>query len=123
MKTTKINKVTRWAKRVMPFYFLAFLPFITSCGEFIEFDGEEGEPITLKLARHEIDLMVGDRLTLPADLQPANLANKTLYWASDNSAVIDFQNDTLLAVGTGRTFVSAMSVVSNVRDTWKLPVI
>lgn len=89
----------------------------TSCGEFIELEENEGESASLKLNRNKIDLMVGDRFVVPAKLEPAELVKQGLYWLSGNGGIIDLKNDTLIAVSSGKTYVTATSVAGMVTDT------
>jgi len=104
------------------FAFITMALALASCGEFIEFNGESGDPVSITLARRNIDLMVGDRYELPVSFQPADLANKFVYWLSANTEIVDFQNDTMRAVSPGSTYVTATAIAGNVTDTCRVTV-
>jgi hypothetical protein len=93
-----------------------------SCGEFVEFDEEDVVAALLKLDRRNVDLMVGDKFVLPAKLTPDTLPDMTVYWESGDKQIITLKDDTIMAVGAGKTFVVATAVNGLVTDTSRITV-
>ena len=106
------------AKRLLPLSLLTLLPLLSSCGEFFEFDKEDAVPAgEMILGRTSVDLMIGDRFEIPVSFAPSELSNEEVFWASSDQNVIQFDNNTLLAVGEGTCIVTAISVSGQFKAT------
>ncbi len=130
MKKEKICLI-RQIKMLVPLYLLTLLPLLTSCGDFFEYDQTEAIPAgEMVLGRESVDLIVGDRYEIPVSFSPEILSNKEVYWFSNNHDIVDFEDNTLVAVGEGKAIVTAISVSGqykaictvNVYPQWNLSV-
>lgn len=118
MKKEKIHLLRDMVKRLLPFYLLALLPLLSSCGDYFEFDHqaavEAGEMI---LGRDQVYLLVGDEFTIPVTITPETLSNQEVFWYSENDDVITVENGTLKAVGEGTSIITAISVSEQLKAT------
>lgn len=61
----------------------------------------------VKLSATSQNLVKGKTLALTATVEPSNATDKTVQWASSNSAVATVQNGTVTAVGKGTATITA----------------
>ena len=59
------------------------------------------------LDRTSAALTVGETLTLTVTVTPANAANRTVLWASDNAETATVENGTVIAVAAGTAVITA----------------
>ncbi len=95
--------------KIKTILFLAILAICTSCGEF--WDG--GDPVirTMTLARESIDLMVGDRYSIPVIFSPDALPNDAVWWTTEDTEIASFDDNDVVALKEGTTTAYAMSAV------------
>jgi len=94
----------------------------SSCGEFVEFEEEKEDATKLTLARHNLDLMVGDKFVLPVKLTPDTLPNMSVYWATADKTIVEMRTDTMVAVAVGKAKVMVTAVSGLASDTCQVTV-
>ena len=90
-------------------FFLAILAICTSCGEY--WDGGDPNIRTMTLARESIDLMVGDRYSIPVIFNPDSLPNDAVWWTTEDTEIASFDDNDVVALKEGTTTAYAMSAV------------
>lgn len=95
-------------------YFLfcaAFSVVLTSCG-LVEFDmNDEAQPVMSMTLDHDtVYVMQGDRFVLKPVFTPDTISNQAVLYVSNDTEVAAVEADSIHAVGTGWTTITAMSV-------------
>ena len=104
------------------FLILAILAAFTSCGEY----WEGGDPVQvrqMRLPRKVINLMVGDRYSIPVEFTPDDPSNREVWWQTANNSVAEMDNNYVVGVGEGLTKAYAMSVSDRLQDSCLVNVI
>lgn len=119
-----IGKKSRWLLCAVLFT-IHYLLFTTSCSKLFEVEELADDQMAvaeLSLARHAVDLMVGDEFLLPVDVTPDTLAASTIYWESADTAVVRISGGRLTAVGPGEATVTAIALAGLKSDTCRIRV-
>lgn len=95
---------------------------LSSCGDLFSFTPAPAPGVTMTLSHHRLTLMPGSRFTIEPAFSPDTLANKAVYWLSEDTTVATFQGNELVAVGPGETIVTAISVQTRGYDTCRVVV-
>ena len=118
MKQNMIYRLKVKVKIFLPLYLFAFLLFLSACGDFWTIDTDDATIGTqMKLSRHVVTIMEGERYAIPVSFSPDTLVNKTIFWETEDDAVATFADDTLIALSPGLTRVIATSTVDRLSDT------
>ena len=60
---------------------------------------------SISLSQTKIDMEVGQRTSITAQINPINVSNPTLWWYSENDNVATVEDGVVTAVGVGRTYI------------------
>lgn len=69
------------------------------------------------LDQTEIDIYVGDTVSLTATVNPSNATNKNVSWSSDNGSVATVENGTITAVAEGTATITVTTQDGGFTDT------
>lgn len=79
------------------------------------------------LSKSEITMFMGEKVEIEAEVLPTNATNKVLTWTSTNSAVAEYDNGKIVALGIGTCMIKASSnngkVASCIVNVEKVPVL
>lgn len=64
---------------------------------------------SVTLSKSELSMVVGDKESISGTISPSNATNKNLTWSSTNTAVADYVNGQVVALGEGTCIIKAMS--------------
>ncbi len=62
---------------------------------------------SISLSKSSLNLTVGDEESISATIAPTNTTNKKVLWLSSNSAVADYANGKIIALGEGNCIIKA----------------
>ena len=84
----------------------------TSCGS--STSSTNNTPTTVNvssvsLSQTELNMLVGEKTSISATVSPSNATNKNVTWSSSNSAVADYVNGNIVALGEGNCIIKATS--------------
>lgn len=64
---------------------------------------------SVSLSKSELHMTVGDKASISATVSPSNATNKNITWSSTNTAVADYVNGNIVALGEGNCLIKATS--------------
>ena len=100
-----------------------------SCGIIdMELDEEVQNVFDMKLKHDSISVFVGDRFVLEPVFTPDSVNNQEIYVQLNQDGFLEKDNDSILAIGVGETYVTAISVENalvdscyvNIMEPWSL---
>lgn len=63
----------------------------------------------VNISQSSLTMVVGDRKAISATVVPSDATNKTLTWSSTNTAIADYVNGEIVALGIGNCVIKATS--------------
>ena len=64
---------------------------------------------SVSLSKTELNMTVGEKASISATISPSNATNKNVTWSSSNTAVADYVNGNIVALGEGMCIIKATS--------------
>lgn len=103
-------------RKINVFFFVFMLLLcLTGCDEAnTQNDNTQNEPTeasvqSITLSKSEINMVVGDEVSISASISPSNATDKNLTWSSTNTTVADYINGKIVALGEGTCIIKAKS--------------